>query len=1253
MMRICAVFMATMFYWLLASGQVFAVGLLSGGSSGGGGGLSVGSSRAVPGAHVSNFNVWGRYTESAIDMNIKVLGGELKAQRTWADGRWQINRAWNPIAYNLSTANKLNSTITRNGKIYRTTNGTLFTHLKRKTIQKNAKGYRWQDREGNWIDYDTQGNITKYGDRNNVVVSILRDANGKISGASDHRATQLIWYTYDVNGNIASIRDYAGRTVQYIYDANHRMSEVVDVRGNHWFYTYNVNGLLATKKDPLNRTVTFTYSAEDRLLIKKDQDGVGFSYEYNYDAVRKEFYEARTSSTGVVYEDTKNEQGRFTGRKVGGVSVFTLADSGRTKVRTDSAGNNITESYDEWNNLVRAQYADGTTSSTTYGTKYSRPLTITNENGVVTKFAYDPYGNMQNRIEAFGKPEARTTTYTFDALGQQLTATRGLSTYSYTYDPYGNVATVKDPLNNVSSYTHDVMGNVLLAKNALNQSSTYTYDVTGNPLSEKDPLNNSYTYTYDGMNNRLTNTDAKNQITTYAYDIRSKLVGITDSAGKQMIFTYNGDGQVTREVDRAGKVQSYKHSADGRLASVDDGTGSIVTQTFAATESYFNASVEHYPGFDYQHKYDKRGRVISNVVVATGKSRSTNMAYDGVGNITAITDANGVKRTLIYDALSRVKEHRSGKGYANKYTYDKQGNLTSFSDGNGNVTRFEYDLNGRLIKQVRPMGQFTSFEYDAVGNLTAIVNARNQRRTFTYDVANRVTSETLPASNGQPAATIQYTYDTRDNLVAWSDGNISATHTYDNLGRLLIESVNYGTFTKSFTYTYEANGAKKSFTGPDQVILAYSYDSADRLQAIVLPGQGSFAANGFRWNSPTKVTLPGGASHEYSYDAVYNIQSQTARDPAKNPYLSVTYAYDNVDRLRSKIGTGGNRIYTYDTDSRLTEDTGSKYTLDAVANRLHVGAQPSSDPASLWSYNANNELTARPSVSYQYDADGNQTSKTENGVTTQYLYDASNRLVQIKQGGNVTASYAYDPFDRRVWKEVAGKRTSYLYADEGLVAEFDAAGVEAVSYGWLPDSTWGTQPLFQKRGANYYFYHYDHQGTPQQLTSRSGAVVWQAAYDSFGQATVDVLATVANSLRAGGQYYDEESGLHYNWRRYYEPSTGRYITIDPIGLSGGQNLYAYVNHDPINALDPTGECALVGAAIGAVTGGFIDGAIALASGACWTNTKKAALEGAAIGAVAGATCGIGFIAKGAKWGWGLAKGLGKKNPRCLETVWEE
>ena len=179
-------------------------------------------------------------------------------------------------------------------------------------------------------------------------------------------------------------------------------------------------------------------------------------------------------------------------------------------------------------------------------------------------------------------------------------------------------------------------------------------------------------------------------------------------------------------------------------------------------------------------------------------------------------------------------------------------------------------------------------------------------------------------------------------------------------------------------------------------------------------------------------------------------------------------------------------------------------------------------------------------------------------------------MSQVEDGsGTVIATYYYDPFGRRLWKEVSWERTYFHHADEGLVAETKRTDEIERIYGNLPNSTWTTDLQFIKFDSEYYFFHNDHLGTSQKIIHSNGSVVWSLTTDSFGISKVDH-EIISNNMRYAGQYYDHETGHHYNWNRNYVPKIGKYTTQDPIGLYGRINLFPYVRNSPISLIDPWG-----------------------------------------------------------------------------------
>ena len=207
--------------------------------------------------------------------------------------------------------------------------------------------------------------------------------------------------------------------------------------------------------------------------------------------------------------------------------------------------------------------------------------------------------------------------------------------------------------------------------------------------------------------------------------------------------------------------------------------------------------------------------------------------------------------------------------------------------------------------------------------------------------------------------------------------------------------------------------------------------------------------------------------------------------------------------------------------------------------------------------------------SISYTADGNALQDNlGTGAVFTYGYNNDNRMVQAALGGATQASYTLNYLGQRVIKAAAGSGTIHFHYDRGghLIAESDGAGNVLREYVFL-----GDMPVaFVTPTGGIDIIHTDHLGTPQKMTDASQAVVWDGgASDPFMMSHLPL--TPAMNVRFPGQYYDGETGLHYNYFRDYDPSLGRYVESDPIGLGGGINTYAYVRGNPLNYSDPSGR----------------------------------------------------------------------------------
>ena len=244
--------------------------------------------------------------------------------------------------------------------------------------------------------------------------------------------------------------------------------------------------------------------------------------------------------------------------------------------------------------------------------------------------------------------------------------------------------------------------------------------------------------------------------------------------------------------------------------------------------------------------------------------------------------------------------------------------------------------------------------------------------------------------------------------------------------------------------------------------------------------------------------------------------------------------------------------------------TPQAFAYDAVGNRTTGGMV----------VNAGNQLTADATHSYQYDDNGNLIRKTllATGNFMQYTYDAENRLTKVEDfaAGNPTAiatsTYRYDGLGRRIEKVANGQTKRYIYDGEDILLEYDGANVLQARYTHGPGID---EPIAVTKGGSMFFYHQDGLGTVTDLTDSAGATGKSYSYDAYGT-IVEQTGTVDQPYTYTGRELDQETGLYYYRARYYDSQVGRFLRPDPIGFSGGINLYGYVAGNPVRFSDPRG-----------------------------------------------------------------------------------
>jgi len=391
-----------------------------------------------------------------------------------------------------------------------------------------------------------------------------------------------------------------------------------------------------------------------------------------------------------------------------------------------------------------------------------------------------------------------------------------------------------------------------------------------------------------------------------------------------------------------------------------------------------------------------------------------------------------------------------------------------------------------------------------------------------------------------------------------------------------------GTVTQTMGYAYSASGQLTTVTTPSGRQVVYGY-SNNRPVSITVDGVNvlnsvfyePFGPNGgWKWGNSTP-SVPN--THTRVFDKDFRLTRVTSDLPTSGtqPYFDKQVGWDHQSRIASMTDVANGSLsatYGFDALDRLTsasQGTNSwGYSYNGIGDRLTSTVNAATTNYAYFSSTHRLQvLTGAQSKSFTFDNAGNTTS---DGATS-WTYAGNNRPLTA---GSLTV--LINALGQRVKKDNGSTTTRFVYDEAGrLWGEYDAAGTLIQETVWLDDLPVATlRP--NGSGADIFYVHPDHLGTPRAVTRPSdNQFTWKwDNTEPFGNSAPDQnpsgLGAFAYNLRFPGQYFDAETGKHYNYHRDYDPSIGRYIQSDPIGLKGGINTFAYAKGSPLVLIDPRG-----------------------------------------------------------------------------------
>ena len=978
------------------------------------------------------------------------------------------------------------------------------------------------------------------------------DPTTKCTDGTDCRKTT---YTYDAYGNRRSekIEGYAPdgsggwvyvvRKTNYKYGGPDQLNDCSEADAPfHQLCEINgprtdVNDITKFRYWPFDPNASTHGSDDGRLMEVEDADGNLIRHDIHYTPTGKIWYEydANDVMTGYEYypaNDRLKDMGVF-GSGSTHFTEWTYLATGEVETITTAYGSNdattATFGYDDARRLVRI--TDGLGNYIQY--------TLDTEGNKIKEEIFDANGTPSNELDDV---LTKALTQAFDPYNRLDLVKRGsdpanpLETYDPANNPDGTLDTATDGKGITADYSYDALKRLLAATQdvgGLGALTQYGYDVDDRLTTVIDPNTGATTYQYDDLNNLIAATSPDTGVTTYGYDDAGNLTSKTTAAGTPeavtLNSTYDAMNQLT-SVTTPDPHENITYTYDtcpngvGRLCSVANGHSTV------------------------SYSYDSFGNVTAH--------QGVSYTYDFANRLETVTYPSGAVVTYSYDPAGQVSGvdltvNGQTRSLASNITYAPFGGIEILSYGNGLILTQQWDMAYRLTGQSIPGILSLDYPvYDGNGNLIErddTTTSPSVASTFGYDALNRLDTADGPFGGGWG-----YVYDLNSNRTQTDEG-------------------------ASVTLTYEPDSNRLDTLGSDDVILdvagntlargnwTYTYTPLYRLKTAD-EGAGVVASFAYNGLGQRVEKNPAGS---YAKRFFYGQNGELLVETEVNGYPLVEYIYlngellaiyhpdaDNNGETNLQAAEAGNPAVPPDTDGDGLTDSDELLVYGTSTNNPDTDGDGVDDGTEV-AYNTNpldpNDFVLPGDI----DVDG-QVNLADDLLLMQFLTGQKTPSAGEQNAADMNRNGQLDAGDavvlmRKVmglaWSTLSNRpfMQTLLAAWNGLIQNAEA------------DVTQG----------KLYYVHNDHLGIPQVMTDANGTVVWHAIYNPFGKATMSV-NTVELNVRFPGQYYDQETGLHYNYFRYYDPSTGRYITSDPIGLEGGINTYAYVYDNPLRFIDPLG-----------------------------------------------------------------------------------
>ncbi|MEW2259333.1 putative T7SS-secreted protein [Streptomyces sp. NPDC047869] len=812
---------------------------------------------------------------------------------------------------------------------------------------------------------------------------------------------------------------------------------------------------------------------------------------------------------------------------------FTYDEAGRITSWTDTNDRSYTYEYDDRDRCVAEGGSAGHMSLTL---SYGDP---------------DPETGLRTTTATTG--EGHTRRYLVNDAWQVVAQTDALgATTRFHRDRYHRLLSQTDPLGHTTSFRYDEDGNLTSVVRPDGREATAEYDGLGLPVKVINPDGTVVRQSYDERGNRTSVTDPAGRTTHFTYTEAGHLTSVTDPLGNTTRVVCDRAGLPLEITDPLGAITRYERDVLGRPVAVTDPTGAV-TRLQWSVEGHLTRRTAP-DGTTETWTYDGEGNCTSHTDPLGGVSR---FEYTHFDLLTARTGPDGVRYEFDHDAELRLTKVTNPQGLTWTYEYDAAGRLVTETDFDDRTLTYEYDPAGRLTARRNALGETLAFERNELGQVLR-KDADGQVTTYAYDFTDQLAQATGP------------------------DGT-TLTLLRDRYGRLRSETVD----GRTLTYTYDALGRRAGRTTPTGATTTWSYDAAGRRTGMVAASGHAIDFTYDEAGRELSRRIGGTIALDHTFDPLGRLMTQSVTGVGDRPVQHRTYSYQADGNL---IGIddhlSGSRRFDLDAAGRVTAvhaaGWAERYAYDEAGNQTQAEwptNHPGGEATGARAY-VGTRITRAGNVRYEHDALGRITLRQKTRLsrkpdTWRYEWDSEDRLTAVTTPDGTRWHYTYDPLGRRTAKlrlaadgETVLERVDFTW-DGTTLCEQTTTSDDHPNPVTLTWDHQGLRPLAQTEritaadtqdeiDSRFFAIVTDLVGTPNELIDETGNIAWRTRSTLWGTTAWAANSTAYTPLRFPGQYYDPETGLHYNYFRHYEPENARYLTPDPLGLDASPNPITYI-----------------------------------------------------------------------------------------------